>query len=87
MNEEYAAHKKEKQQRRADNRERSTQLLDDEGFDFEVKNNGAHVIIQAHGCVFDFWPGTGLYMKRDSYKGRGVFNLIKAVKGTYARES
>lgn len=32
---------------------------------------------------YDFWPSTGLFISRRTRKrGRGIFNLIKKVKGT-----
>ena len=69
------------QKKRAKNRQTSTDLLREKGYEIDVKNNGAHVIV---GC-FDFWPGTGLFICRDNKKirGRGVFNLIKKLQGLY----
>ncbi len=66
-------------QKRASNRERSTAELAQRGIAFESKNHGTHLIVGEH----DFWPGTGLWSHRKSgSKGRGVFNLIRAMETT-----
>lgn len=46
---------------------------------FEVKNDGAHLIVRHEGQTVDFWPGTGKYKPRKpgARHGRGVFNLLK----------
>ena len=64
---------------RAMNTISSTELLKKEGFDFEVKNLGAHIIIGN----YDFWPSTGRYINRKTKKRNfGVKNLIKELKGS-----
>lgn len=65
--------------RRASNRERSCSLLRYLGVDFDVKNDGAHLIVRHEGQTFDFWPGTGKYKPRTpgTPYGRGVFNMLK----------
>lgn len=69
-------------ERRASNREASAQILRDHGVEFEVRNIGAHLIVQ-HPAVrkikYDFWPGTGKFHQRNTgdYSQRGVFNLLK----------
>lgn len=71
--------KKESQERRASNRERSAELLREAGLPFESKNDGAHLIVTGHSVTADFWPGTGKFTVRGTGKyGRGVFNLMKA---------
>lgn len=71
--------KAESVQRRANNRERSCSLLRYLGVDFDVKNDGAHLIVRHEGQTFDFWPGTGKYKPRTpgTPYGRGVFNMLK----------
>lgn len=71
--------KAESQQRRANNRQRSCSMLRFLGVDFEVKNDGAHLIVRHEGKTVDFWPGTGKYIPRapGSKHGRGVFNMLK----------
>ena len=42
---------------------------------FEI--NGAHLIVQGRRSTIDFWPGTGLWIDRDTNTtGRGVQKLI-----------
>ena len=71
------------QERRAGNRESSPKLLEQAGVEFQSCNNGAHVIVTGAGWeLIDFWPGTGKWIARETkHKGRGVFNLLKYVKG------
>jgi hypothetical protein len=65
--------------RRAANRERSAGMLQGLGIQFEVKNDGAHLIVRHEGQTVDFWPGTGKFIPRAprSRHGRGVFNMLK----------
>ncbi|MDG9927450.1 MULTISPECIES: hypothetical protein [unclassified Pseudomonas] len=70
----------ESQERRAANRENSTEILSRHGVAHLVKNNGAHIVVSHDGEVVDFWPGTGKFIPRDGGKpGRGVFNLLKLI--------
>lgn len=74
---------KQKQAKRASNRENSTDLLRREGVKFTTHNAGAHLIVEANGYVVDFWPGTGKWATR-GYRfglvGRGVRNLLRHLK-------
>jgi len=81
----FAQAKERGRQRRAANREKSTQILKDRGIPFVTKN-GVHLIV-ARG-LFDFWPSTGKYYNRvtGKYK-RGVFNLIKEIENGRAEKS
>lgn len=71
--------KAESQLRRKTNRERSCSLLRFIGVEFEVKNDGAHLIVRHNGKTVDFWPGTGKYIPRvpKPKHGRGVFNMLQ----------
>ena len=65
------------QSKRATNRKESARLLTKRGIAFVVKNNGAHLIVQGRRSTIDFWPGTGLWIDRDTNTtGRGVQKLI-----------
>jgi hypothetical protein len=76
----WRAIKKERQEKRASNREASSLILQRKGISFEVKNFDAHLIVTHEGQVVDFWPGTGKYIFRGStVRGHGVFNLLKAL--------
>lgn len=64
-----------KQSKRRDNKCKSTTLLQENGINFESKNEGIHLIIENK---IDFWPSTGLWIVRgQSKKKRGVFRLLK----------
>lgn len=66
-----------RQEKRADNRAQSAELLRKAGVAFEAKNGGAHLIVTALGKTIDFWPGTGLWIVRgQSRQRRGVKRLI-----------
>lgn len=71
------------QQKRASNRQSSADWLRAEGFSFEEKNGGAHLIVEGR---FDFWPGTGLWKDRQAkeYK-RGARRLIAALRTTLGK--
>jgi hypothetical protein len=66
------------QAKRADNRKSSPELLKEAGIAFDAKNDGAHLVVQAKGHLIDFWPGTGLWIKRGTTQRHGgVRKLIK----------
>lgn len=66
-----------RQQKRADNRASSAELLMSAGIAFEEKNGGAHLIVKAPSGLVDFWPGTGRWIVRGSSRAQyGVKRLI-----------
>jgi hypothetical protein len=71
--------KEESALRRATNQQRSCALLRFLGVEFEVKNEGVHLIVKHNGKTVDFWPSTGKYIPREPKPkhGRGVFNMLK----------
>lgn len=74
----FEQHYEERKLKRANNRESSPKILQERGITFELKNNGAHLVVTHNNKVADFWPGTGKYQVRGSGKyKRGVFNLLK----------
>jgi hypothetical protein len=79
LDKQFYTHLKEAgRERRANNREASTQILKNRGVHFTTKN-GIHLIVD-HG-KYDFWPSTGKYKNRRTGKyGRGVFKLLKELK-------
>lgn len=82
IGETYAALKEAGKIKKAANQENSAQILSDNGIAFEVRNYGNHLIIRTDGVIYDFWPSTGKFIARKGKtKGRGVFNLIKKIKG------
>lgn len=72
----FNALKKERQGKRADNRQSSAVYLQERGIPFESKNGGAHLIVEGRECFIDFWPGTGRWHSRCGKKGFGVRNLV-----------
>ena len=73
----YSALKKHNKEKKRNNLEYSTKILEDAGIPFIKKNGGVHLIIDG---AFDFWPSTGLFINRANQKqGRGVKNLLKAL--------
>ena len=71
----YRRIKKQSQEKRWDNNEKSLKILQEKGIKYEVLNsNISHYRIGD----FDFWATTGKFYNRKLKKaGRGVFNLIK----------
>lgn len=64
--------------KRKSNREWSTEYLRQHGFLFVSNNGGAHLVVYKDEQIYDFWPGTGLWIHRDTQKkGRGIKNMIK----------
>jgi len=79
----YKDLKARSQKKRASNRKNSIELLIDAEIIFEVKNHGAHLIVEAKDHLVDLWPGTGRWIPRCRKGGRGIKSLIKYVKGTF----
>lgn len=83
MADDFRAMREHGQIRRAANRQSSKQVLEAAGVAFEVRNNGAHLIIKHDDKTVDFWPGTGKWINRVAPPGRaapkgfGVFKLLK----------
>lgn len=73
----YGSLKKHQQEKRADNREKSANLLTAAGIVFTTNNGGAHLIVEGADCYIDFWPGTGRWRTRKGQAGFGVRNLLK----------
>ena len=73
---EYVQDCREKRQR---NKEQSTALLIERGIKFESRNDGVHLMIETAKGRVNFYPSTGLY--NGALQGRGVFNLLKELKG------
>lgn len=73
-----ASMKQQSQERRANNRNCGAEILRARGIQYDVRNDGAHLIVTHNGITADFWPGTGKYRIRPSgnYK-RGVFKLVR----------
>lgn len=79
MAEDFKAHREAWQAKRKHNREASIDVLRQHGVTFETKHGYAHLIVEHHGSVVYFWPGTGRFIFRGAggRNGRGVFALLK----------
>ena len=83
MGEGWAEHKKQRQEKKASNRESSANRLDEIGIPYVSKNGGAHLIVSIYGVdtkkqqIIDFWPGTGKWIVRSGEKGRGIRSLLE----------
>lgn len=70
-----------KKERRANNTQDSTAMLQGNHIAFESHNAGAHLVIDAGVCKIDFWPSTGLWIVRGNKKRHGgVRKLIQYVR-------
>ena len=59
----------------------ATAQFDIEGMDYEIKNNGLHIIItDFQGDKIDFYPSTGTWIPREGIKSSGFNNLIRYIK-------
>lgn len=83
MAELFRARRVAQQAKRAENKAKSTDILQREGVPFVSKNDGVHLIVAGR---WDFWPSTGKWQERQGVAGqkkragRGVFNLITIVQ-------
>lgn len=75
-------------QKRAANRQNGATRLAAAGIQFESKNDGAHLIVQAKDHVVDYWPGTGKWITRNyrfTLTGRGIARLLKHLESDHDR--
>lgn len=77
LTETYKALREHSREKKLNNKEFSTKLLDELGVDYESFNNGIHLRVLNDNEVIDFYPSTGTYKIGNSYKRRGVMNMLK----------
>jgi len=66
-----------KRSKKALNMQWSTECLERLGVDFNIHNNGVHLVVYSRKDeVIDFWPSTGKWIVRGGSKGRGIKNLL-----------
>lgn len=76
----WREYRRDRAAKRESNRDEGARLVQEAGYDHDVKNNGAHIIIRHAGVVWDYWPGTGRWQERRSvWKGRGVRKLLDRI--------
>lgn len=55
----------------------SPNFLKENGINFSVKDGGVHLIVESKRGVIDFWPGTGLFIPRNTgFRMQGVQSLL-----------
>lgn len=73
----FADKRQQSKQKRAANRNASKKVLQQFNVQYQECNNGAHLIIQNKEETIDFFPGTGLFIVRNTDKrARGIKCLI-----------
>lgn len=78
--EDFAALRADSKARRANNRSKSADRLNEAGVRYLERSYGSHLIIETPMRI-DFWPGTGLWIIRNSNeRGRGVDKLLARIK-------
>ena len=80
MTEGWKSFNETKRQKKYQNQEQSTSILEKESIPFESKNYGTHLVTQTKPII-DFWPSTGLWIVRGKdIKKRGVRGLLRYLK-------
>lgn len=73
--------KEAKKEKKESNKEWSTNYLAEQGIAFQSKNDGLHLVVDSSKGKVDFWPSTGLFIRRcDKKEGRGIRRLLKLLK-------
>lgn len=88
MGDDFRAYKAANKMKKAENLASSLKLLEDNGIEYTTSNGGIHCMITTHKGIIDFWPSTGLWIKRwiKNDQKRGVWPLIRAVKWLQERK-
>ena len=61
---------------------KAIKLLEKEYIDYEIKNNGIHLIVTSYkGTRIDFYPTTGKFIVKNGKDSVGLNNLIRYIKG------
>lgn len=79
VSEMWSEYKKMKQDARTQRREKAPDQLTQAGINFTEHNNGAHLIVETHMGLVDFWPGTTRWKTRTfpAIEGFGVQKLLQ----------
>ena len=82
MGDDFAALAEASKLKRGSNRTNSARLLIANGIAFNSLNDGAHLIVTIGASTWDFWPGSGLWRRRNGPPGnhRGVMRLIRDIQ-------
>ena len=77
----FRAMRVEKQKRAARAREEMPRYLHSRGIAFDSKNYGAHLIVYGENVTVDYWPGTGLWIPRNTgLRKKGVDKLVDYIR-------
>jgi hypothetical protein len=57
--------------------EKAARQLADAGIKFEVRNDGAHLLIEHQGIRVEFWPGSGAWRTASGYSAAGTRELVQ----------
>lgn len=77
----FDASREVSREKRASNRQFGAAALRLAGIEYTSNNGGVHLIVTNSKGAVDYWPGTGLWMPRNSnIKRRGVKALIQFMK-------
>jgi hypothetical protein len=77
--EDYAAMRRHCQEENAKRRVQGEAVLKAAGVSYTAYNNGQHIVIEAGGGVFDYWPSTGRWRMRPRKGQFGVDKLLAAI--------
>ena len=78
----FRALRDEGQRKRERNRDYAQAALEQRGINFEIKNFGAHIIVDGPHGKIDYWPGTGRWICRISKRRMfGIRSLLQYVDG------
>ena len=79
--EDYKSIFERKQIDRAAKRDAGAKLMRELGVPFELKNGGAHLILQHKNMTIDFWPGTSKWLVRGQSRSyQGIELLLTVLK-------
>ena len=81
----YSVMRERSKEKRAYNRKSSVEFLKKAKLNFDIKNDGAHIIIKTQvfgtDTFIDFYPGTGKYIiRKTNIQGRGVRKLLRIIE-------
>jgi hypothetical protein len=81
----FKAWDKQKQAKRAANRESGLMQIHKTGVAYTSHNAGAHIVITCARGIIDFWPGTGKYITRQwkggyGLTGRGLRHVLRLIE-------
>jgi len=77
--EDWAAYKAQQKLERAERRATAERQLQRTDIKYTVHNDGAHIVIEEGGAIFDYWPGNTRWRMRPYRSDFGVDKLFAAI--------